>query len=527
VLESEKLPLENRVWYNYDGQPSAIQIGTTSLPRAIGRVFDDGSTQLRQFKYNPLGQITNSIDPVGRSLTYVYSTNMVDLLEVRQTTGTHNDLIAKFVYNSRHLPLRTWDAAGQLTTNSFNARGQLLATTNPKNETTTLNYDNNGYLLSIDGPLPGTNDTTSFTYDIVGRVQSITGPDGYKLAYGYDNLDRLTNIAYPDGTCQAFAYQRLDRVKSRDRMGRETLYGYDAFRHLTSVQDPLNRMTRFEYCGCGAMAGLVDPMGRRTSWDYDIQGRKIAKNYVDGSRILYTYENTTSRVKSVQDEKGQVKMYDYQPDGNRRRISYPIAQIHTPTVTFTYDSNYDRMISMQDGIGLTTWSYYPAGVFGALKVAAVDGPWEYDTVNYYYDALGRLINRAINGVPQTYAYDPLGRATNAVNTLGSFSYAYDAATPRVKNAFYPNGQTSHYDYFDNFGDRRLQRVTHLGVDASLISRFSYAYTPYGNITNWVQEMGPETETWAIGDQNKIIMPIIFVLILPKKRHKVPCFSNGI
>ena len=237
-------------------------------------------------------------------MTYIYAPNLVDLLEVRQTTGTNNDLLAKYAYNSQHLPLRVWDAAGQLTTNSYNARGQVLTTTNPKNETTTFNYDTNGYLLSIDGPLTGTNDTTSFTYDAVGRIQTTTAPDGYTLAYAHDNLDRLTNVTYPDTTFEAFTYDRLDRVKSRDRMGREILYTYDAFRHLTSVRDPLNRITRFEFCGCGAMSGLVDPMGRRTSWDYDIQGRVTAKNYVDGSRILYTYEST-SRLKSVQDEKGQ------------------------------------------------------------------------------------------------------------------------------------------------------------------------------------------------------------------------------
>ena len=498
VLESEKEPLENRVWYNYDGQPHPAQIGANSLPSAIGRVLDDGTTQLRTFKYNALGHVTNSLDPVGRSVTYVYSTNLVDLLEVRQTTGANNDLVAKFAYNSQHLPLRTWDAAGQLTTNSYNARGQLLTTTNPGNETTTLTYDTNGYLLSMDGPLPGTNDTTTLTYDAVGRVQTTTGPDGYTLAYGYDNLDRLTNITYPDATFEGFTYEKLDRVKSRDRMGRETLYTYDSFRHLTSVQDPLNRVTRFDYCGCGAMSGLVDPMGRRTSWDYDIQGRMTAKNWVDGSRIVYSYENTTRRLKWIQDEKGQMKVHDYYADDNLRRISYPIAQIATPTVTFTYDPNYNRRVSMQDGIGLTAWSYYPAGVFGALKLAAVDGPWENDTVNYYYDALGRVINRTIGGVAQTYAYDALGRTTNVVNALGSFRYAYDGATPRVEDVFYPNGQTSHYDYFDRLGDQRLQRITHRKPDASLISRFTYAYSPYGNITNWMQEMGPQTETWAIG-----------------------------
>ena len=50
VLESIKMPLENRVWYNYDGQAQSTEgatvPGTTSLPSKVGRVLDDGTTQL-------------------------------------------------------------------------------------------------------------------------------------------------------------------------------------------------------------------------------------------------------------------------------------------------------------------------------------------------------------------------------------------------------------------------------------------------------------------------------------------------
>jgi YD repeat-containing protein len=384
IKESEKMPLENRVWYDYDGQypadPTVNVMGTSGQPSAIGRVLDDGTTQLRRFKYDALGHVTNSIDPVGRSMTYLYSTNLVDLLESHQTTGTNNDLIAKYLYNSQHLPVAVWDAAAQMTTNTYNPRGQLLTTTNPRGETRTCNYDTNGYLLSVDSPLPGTNDATSFTYDSVGRVRTTTGPDGYTLTYGYDNLDRLTNITYPDGTLEAFAYTNLDRVQSRDRLGRITYRTYDSLRQLTSVQDPLGRTIRYEYCDCGSMSALIDLMGRKTTWDHDIQGRVTGKQYTDGSRVAYTYENTTSRLKMVTDEKGQLKVYSYFPD----------AQIATPTVTFTFDQNYNRMTSMQDGIGTTMWSYYPAGGFGALQVASVKGPWSNELVTYQYDELGRV-----------------------------------------------------------------------------------------------------------------------------------------
>src|SRR5262249_27889820 len=152
---------------------------------------------------------------------------------------------------------------------------------------------------------------------------------------------------------------------------------------------------------------------------------------------------------------------------------------------------------MQDGAGTTTWSFYPAGTLGALKVATIAGPWANSTVTYQYDALGRQTSRSINGVAKTLAYDALNRPTNIVNALGSFSYGYDGAMPRVLDVNYPNGQKTHYDYFTNAGDRRLQRITDLAPDTSLLSRFTYAYTPIGSISNWVQEVGAVSNVWSL------------------------------
>ena len=498
ILEATKQPLENWVWYDYAGQPTSFQAGTSDQPTFIGRVLDDGTTQLRSNQYNAIGNLTQTVDPVGRSMTYIYSANNVDRLESVQTTGTNWQILSQATYNTQHRRLTITDAAGQTTTNTYNARGQLLTTTDPLGETTTLNYATNGYLLSVVGPLPGTNDTMSLSYDAVGRVRTMTNTDGYVLAYGYDNLDRLTNITFPDGTFDAFTYSNLDLVVVQDRLGRQTINTFDSLQQLVASQDPLGRLTQFQYCACGGLAALIDPMGRQTTWERDLQGRQIAKQYPDGSRVLYNYEQTTSRLNSEVDEKGQVKAYSYYGDDNLKSISYPNAQNATPTAAFTYDTNFNRMVSMSDGTGTTTWNYFPVGVLGALQKASIIGPFTNDTVSYQYDALGRVASSAINGVAQALAYDVVGRVTNIVNALGSASYDYDGGTPRVLDANYPNGQVSHYAYFGNLGDHRLQQITHQRADSSLISSFAYAYNPFGDITNWVQQLGSVTQSWSLG-----------------------------
>jgi RHS repeat-associated protein len=311
-------------------------------------------------------------------------------------------------------------------------------------------------------------------------------------------MNRTTRVTHPDSTYEQLIYSNLDLVASCDRLGRWTTNTYNAIRQLVQTRDPMARVTGFDWCKCGALTGLTDPMGRKTIWDYDVQSRPIAKHYVDGSSISYTYENTTSRLRNRRDEKAQNTFYEYYTDNNLKRVSYPNATVATPTVTYSYDPDYNRLASMQDGIGTTSWKYSPVGVLGALQVSEVDGPWPNEAVTYSYDHLQRVTNCIINGISQAFAYDSLWRITNVVNALGAFAYSYDAATARMEDVSYPNGQKSHYEYFDNMGDRRLQRITHTKPDLSLISRFTYGYNRVGNITNWIQEMNVLTETWGIG-----------------------------
>lgn len=500
ILESEKQALENRVWYNYDGQPQnnegATVPGNSDKPSKIGRLLDDGSTQLYQYKYNAFGYITNTVDPVGRRMSYVYDTNGIDLLEVRQTTGGQNELVAKYLYNSLHLPISIQDSAGQITTNTFNARGQLLTTTNPRLDNTTLRYDTNGVLLSIDGALSGTNDTVSFTYDDFGRVKTFTDTDGYMLAYAYDNLDRPTNSTYPDGTFEALSFDKLDRVAIRDRLGRESRRSYNAIRQIAAAVDALFRTNRLEWCECGSLTAIVDGLGRATRWQYDVQGRVQEKQYADGSKVAITYENTTSRPKYIRDEMGQFKVFDYYADDRVRLVSYASAQVPTPAVTFIWDTNYARLRNMQDGHGVTLYDYHPVGSLGAGQLATVNGPRSNDVIAYQYDVLGRERSRSINGVSQTLAFDGLGRVTNVVNALGSFTNTYDGATKRVVDVSFPNGQRTHRDYFDNVGDRRLRELRHAKLDGSLLARFAHTYNSVGQIMTWTQEVTGQTQVWT-------------------------------
>jgi RHS repeat-associated protein len=535
IAASEKAPLENRVWYVYLGQSDTNHTGPSGSPSQVARILGDGTTQSSLYEYNSIGKTTKSTDPIGRVMTYVYDTNNIDLLEIWQTTGTANELVRKFIYNSQHEPLTDTDAAGQPTISTYNASGQILTRTNAKNETTSFAYGGtapNGYLASITSPpFNSAFAVTTFTYDSANRVRTVTDSDGYTVTTDYDNLDRPAQLTYPDGSTQQFQYSQdfgqglvtiLDPTKSKDRRGLWTTRHYNVNRQMDSITDPQNRTTQFAWCRCGGLNSITDPKNQITTFNRDLQGRVYQKVFADNTTVNYLYDGQTaantagasSRLKSSTDAKNQRTNYVYFADDNIQQITYtdvngqPLSPA-TPSVSYTYDSNYNRVRRMVDGTGTTTYAYNAIGVppaLGAGKLASIDGPLSNDTITFSYDQLGRVTNRSINGTANaaTWTFDSLGRVSSATNKLGTFNYSYVNASNRLSSMNYPGGSSTVYTYFPNSQDKRLQEIKNQTGANALISQFDYTYDTEGQILTWTKNypgLSPATQRFDLGYDN--------------------------
>lgn len=489
ILESEKSALESRIWLNYDGQAGPNAEGTNGQPTKIARVLDDGTTQVYRYTYNHLGHMTKSIDPVGRTNLFTYAANGIDLTEVRIANGANNDLIASFTYNSQHLPLTATDAAGQVTHFAYNSYGQIAGVTNALGQSTTLYYNNLGLVTNVIAALSGA--TNGFTYDATNRIRTVTDSDGYTVTYDYDVFDRITKITFPDNTFQQIVYDKLDPVLVKDRRGHWSRKTYDALRRLTAVEDALGRVTQYSWCNCGSLSSITDPLGRTTTLLRDIDGRVTARILPDGTQSTFTYGITASRLLSSTDAKNQTTLYDYYADDAIKSVAYSNAIVPTSTITYTYDTNFIRLVSVADGNGTTTYTYNSIGAspsLGAGKLLSMDGPLANDTITYYYDELSRVTNRAINGVAQTVAFDALGRLTVLTNALGRFTNVYDGVSARISTNYYPNGQRTEFTYFDNSGNKRLQTLWHRNPTGNTISKFDYGYDADAIINAWTQQL---------------------------------------
>ncbi|HKP94564.1 MAG TPA: RHS repeat-associated core domain-containing protein [Fibrobacteria bacterium] len=490
IVASVKKPLERRVFYNYPNQYLPISIASNMVGKwnRSGRYMDDSSSQVHQYEYNDLGLVTKYTDPLGRITAYRYDSNQIDLVSVRQQTGTVDDLLDTLTYNPLHLPSTIKDPSGLATVFTYNPNGQLLTSTDAKGEVTTRTYDGDGYLIRITGPIAG--DTTKFSYDGFGRVRTITRSDGYTVANEYDALDRLTKVRYADSTYEEFVYNKLDLERSRDRRGRWTKTFFNSLRQLSAVQDPSGRTTNLEWCSCGNLATLIDPMGKSTSWKRDVQGRVTEKVHADGKKIQYAYEPFAGRLKSTTDALGQTKNFQYFKDDNIKQISYSDAVSATPTVHYTFDSTYNRLLAMTDGQGTSSYGYYPipgTPFLGAGRLKSIDGPWSNDSILFAYDSLGRVSTLSIDGRTASYAYDILGRTSSTTDALGTFTYKYVGATGRLDSLIYPNGQKTKYGYFSSTGDFRLQEIKNLTPSLAWLSKSAYTYDAEGQILSWTRQ----------------------------------------
>jgi len=484
VLEGEKNTLDRRIWYGHDGGYSYGN-PAEAHPTSVRQLLPDGNTQAWGYAYNPQGKPTQTVDPTGRTMTYFYSTDGLDLLEVHNTTGGINDLLAKYTYNAQHRPLTATDASGQATTMTYNDRGQLLTTTNPKGQTTTYTYAG-GYLRDIQGPTPGSK--VHFGYDGSGRVSAVTNSEGRTVRTTYDSLDRPVRVDYPDGTNEQFIYSALDLVKTVDRKGLITVMSYNPLRQMTEVRDSLGRTTHFDWCACGSLDAMTDPAGHITTWFRDVEGRVLNKVYSDGTHTSYAYD-AVGRLQSRTDAMGQLTSYTYGVDNSLARVDYFNARIATPSVAYTYDPRYPRLSTVADGYGTTTFTYNPIGgtpQLGAGRLASIQGPWQNDTISYQYDELGRVVARTLNGSTEQRGFDALGRLATVANPLGAFSYSYEGDSSRLSSVMAPNGMTSTFAYEDAPGDKRLKSITHKKSDGTPISAFAYSYDADGQIKTWAQ-----------------------------------------
>ncbi len=534
-------------WYDYSGKSySSPEIaGTQILPTVIARVQPDTTTWYLYQQRNSIGKVTTLTEKwtsggsdYTRQNVYTYSTDLTDLVEHR---GPNNERVVGYAYNAGHphVPVTATNALGELTTYTYDTSGnghRLLTVTTPSGLLSTLTYGTDGRIKHIIDSASGTPIRTngfSWTGD---QLATHTNALTLKRTFTWDKLNRLTRVDFPDSTYTASAYTNGAGTKilqvgaSRDRLGNTNYFAYNSLQQLTDIQDPLGRITHYDYCACGSPEYIKRAYGTgiqlTTQNVFDYQGNILqtlypgsvaVTNYYDALRRLtkttdflstntYTYDNLNRLLTVANAVFGQVKANAYDIEDRATSSTDQNGLV----VSMTYD-DLDR---------LRTRTYPDSGIEAFGYTANISGPTSYTNqiskvTTWAYDANGRTTAEIIVGImTNTFAYDPSNNLLtltdgNSHNTTWEYDFYSqvlykkdNAGTSILTNTFDANGRlatrwskakgTTSYTY-DNAGS-----LTAINYPAS--TDITYTYDALNRLSTMIDAVGTTSFTYASNGQ---------------------------
>jgi RHS repeat-associated protein len=353
---------------------------------------------------------------------------------------------------------------------TYNTRGQVLTTTDPTGLAVTNAYNaSNGNLDST--TLNAINAVTSFSYNAIGDLASTTDPRSFVTEYVYDLNRRRTRTLHHDGNISAALisaertnYDVLGRVMSEEAgttfsgttvtawqklksstytktgqvetetngAGNTTTNSYDVMDRLFQVQDPVGRLTRFEYNLAGETLKEIRAFGTALQQDY----------------ATYTYTANGQR-ETVKDANNNKSKYFYDGFDRLTKLCFPQATLgaNTPSTTdceqYGYDNNSNRtLLTKRDGQSITYgYDALDREILKDLTGTASD-------VYSNYDLAGRpMWKRFVSATGQgiDYGYDTAKRLASETTFGRTLSFQYDLANNRTRLT-YPDANYESYEY---------------------------------------------------------------------------------
>jgi RHS repeat-associated protein len=457
------------------------------------------SEETRQ--YDARGNVIAATDQLGQTAAYEFEPVFNNLLKSTDKNGN----VTTHTYDSRGNHTSMTNALNETTIFDYDAHGQLTAVTDALGHKTIMEYDLKGNMTARVDPL---GHRWVMEYDAIGRQTATVDPLGRRTVTEYDDGDNVRKVTEPSGVVKRYEYDRNhNQTKIIDALNRVWTAEYDVNNQLISQADPLGRKTRMIYDLEGKLSRVISPSQRVTVYQYDERGQRTRITYPLGEVVKFAYDNrgnlttftdargniTTWRYDekfrpvSMRDPLGKVSTIEYDAQSNVRKT---IDRLGRPT-TLTYDAlNRARQITYQDA--LVTYSYDRVGRLQTVTdTQSGQIAYAYDEANRplsettsagvisyeYNDANQRTKMTALDRLPVIYGFDSAGRPQTIKQGAEVFTFDYDELSQR-KSLTRPNGVVTAYAYDEV---NRLKRLTH-SLGQQTIEDYQYAYNPEDEIS---------------------------------------------
>ena len=321
--------------------------------------------------------------------------------------------------------------------------------------------------------------TNAIVYDALGRAAVQIDGRGSRLITEYDAYGRRLALVDAAGSRTEYTYDAFGRIAATmNAMGGVVAYEYDMRGHKI-YEGGATYPVRYTYDIFGNKISMVayrDEMasgGDETRWHYDEASNCMTnKIYADGKGTSYDYDSSGRLSKRIW-ARGIETTYSYNAWGDLVRTDY---SDDTPSVVLAYDA-MGRQVRAIDAAGVTTFAY---DIFGALTNETVVGVAGANTIERFYDAFGRDVGYALNGVRQsTLSYDSAtGRIVSmlAVGSETPFAWNYLSGSDLKSSLSYPNGSTVSWTYD---AKNQLLQVCN-AFPTNTISQYDYTYDAAGH-----------------------------------------------
>jgi RHS repeat-associated protein len=371
-------------------------------------------------------------------------------------------------------------------------------------------YNDNGQILTVDGPRTDVNDITAYTYDSDGNRNSISDAMGNATTLSNHNgRGQPQQITDANGTVTTLSYHvrgwllssSVQHPSSQIELASTTHYAYDNVGNITQVTLPegylLNQaQLNYHYDASNRLIGVSNREGERIDYALDKAGNRVSQT-ISNSASTVTYRMTQaydelSRVMAIVGADSQTTQIDYDVNDNAVQTINPryyvsqnqydpldrltqTTDADNGTTQFTYDAQ-NRLTRVTDANGNSTIYVYNAFDHLVQQASPDTG-----VTRYAYDNAGnRIISVDSRGVVSRYQYDALNRLTQVSYPSApeeNITYTYDVSTYT-----HPNDNTLTLTIN---GKGRLFSIQ----DAS--GQQFYSYDHRGNVNSHVRVIGNE------------------------------------
>nr|WP_321402208.1 RHS repeat-associated core domain-containing protein [uncultured Desulfobacter sp.] len=388
---------------------------TSTITNKTGGQTFYSSSGLTGEKTNACGLQTNFEYGIDPRFKYKY------LAQVTETTpsGLTRNQNVKRVYTDpettgTNIVQETREVNGNTTTIENNTLENCRTITSPEGRTVQTLYSPDTLLteqVSIPELLAST-----FEYDTKGRLTtSATGDRTFR--YTYDGNGFVDTVTDPNGNTRTFTHDENGRTTRIHRPDSTDIYfSYDANDHVTVLTTPSSVNHAFNYNKVNLTSGYTPPLSSNYTFEFDRDRRPTRTVFPSGKTLENIYESDLDRLASIQTPEGLIT-FTYLCGAKIGSMS-----MNEESLTYEYDAGLVTSQTLGGTLNQTlSWSYNDDFRVSGMTYAG-------KSVDYGYDNDGLLTlsgdfaitRNSGNGLPESVTNGRLN-VTGTFNGYGEVS----------------------------------------------------------------------------------------------------------